>query len=93
MARTTKLHHSGMKKLLHSSDVERYLESRARKVLARAEATAPVVTGDYKRGLHLETVQHPSRVVVRVAGSTDHDLAVEADHGTLSRALDAARGA
>ena len=34
---------------------------------------------------------HTDRLVVRVAGSTDHDLVVEANTGNLARALDSAR--
>ena len=79
----------GVRKLLTSSEVRRYLTTLAEEVLREAQATAPVWEGDYVDGLHIEH-KTTDRVVVRVRGDTDHDWFVEADHGTLARALDAA---
>lgn len=91
MARTKlKLNHRGIGELLNSDEVGDMLEEKMRPALARAKATAPVDSGDYRDGLHLERI-HTDRVVVRIVGSTDHDLAVEADTGNLARALDEAR--
>lgn len=87
-----KLNSGGIGELLHSGEVEAMLSGKMAAALSTAQANAPVKTGAYRAGLHLEVVQHPTRVVVRVAGSTDHDMIVEADHGTLARALDAAGG-
>jgi hypothetical protein len=70
-------------------DVRNELRRRAEKVLAQAKATAPVATGEYRNGLHLEEMPDGS---IRVAGSTDHDIYVEADTGNLLRSLDAAGG-
>lgn len=82
----------GMAELLKSDDIRRMLEKKAEKVLDEAQADAPFVTGDYRESLHVETVEHPSRVVARVAAGVDYAMEVEANHGTLSRALDAAGG-
>ena len=65
---------------------------RIGRVLSKAEASAPVESGDYRRSLHTERVEHPTRPVLRVVADVDYALAVEGKHGTLSRALDAAGG-
>lgn len=67
------------------------LMPRAQRVLGAAKANAPVVTGRYKDSLHIEVVEHPTRVVVQVVADAPHAHLVEADHGVLSRARDAAR--
>lgn len=81
---------SGMAALLKSGEVRSELTKRAEAVLAAAQASAPVETGAYKAGLHIEQAT-TDRAVVRVAGSTDHDWVVEANAGNLARALDAGR--
>lgn len=92
MAGVTKLNHAGMAALLKSGEVRAFVTTRAERVLAAAKASAPVDTGAYRDGLHLEEAT-TDRAVARVVGGSDHDLIVEADHGTLARALDAAGGA
>jgi hypothetical protein len=93
MARTkVVLNGGGMRSLLKDSGVVDHLEGRMEDVLADAVANAPVDTGAYVDSLRLETVEHPTRTVVRVVADVDHALAVEAGTGTLSRALDAAGG-
>lgn len=84
--------HSGMSELLHDPGVGGELERRMQRALVEAEASAPVVSGTYRDRLKVETVQHPSRVVVRLVADVDYAMIVEAAHGTLSRALDAAGG-
>lgn len=71
--------------------VEAMLTRRGERALATARANAPVVSGDYRNGLHLE-VTHTDRMVVRVVSDVDYTLAVEADTGNLARALDSAGG-
>lgn len=90
MAGVVTLNYAGMRALLRSSKVERMLSGRMERVLAVAQANAPVASGDYRDGLHIEVVQHPTRVTVRVVGSTDHDLVIESRTGNLARSLDAA---
>jgi hypothetical protein len=83
--------HQGIGELLKSAEVRAALTARAERSLAKAKADAPVKSGEYRDGLHL--VQDTTdRAVVRVAGSTQHDWYVEATHGVLARALDAAGG-
>jgi hypothetical protein len=93
MARTrVVLKGAGMRALLKDAGVVGHLEDRMDNVLAEAVANAPVDTGAYVDSLHLETVEHPTRTVVRVVADVEHALAVEATTGNLSRALDAAGG-
>jgi Bacteriophage HK97-gp10, putative tail-component len=91
MPRKLKLNEAGIRELLKSDKVRDMLIPRAERVLAAAEANAPVVTGTYKRSLHIEVAAHPTRVVVQVVADAPHAHLVEADHGVLSRARDAAR--
>lgn len=90
MATRTRLNSAGMRALLNSADVRAELTERAERVLAKAQADAPVATGAYRDGLHI--IQDTTdRAVVRVSGGTDHDWIVEANTGNLARALDAGR--
>lgn len=91
MARTrVVMNPRGIRELLNSDDVADMLEQKMQPALAQAKANAPVKSGAYRDGLHLER-DRTDRVVVRLAGGTDHDLVVEADTGNLARALDAVR--
>lgn len=83
------LNHDGMAALLKSGEVRAELTSLAGSVLSAAQSGAPVATGEYRDGLHIEQAT-TDRAVVRVAGSSDHDWIVEARTGNLARALDAA---
>lgn len=82
------LNHSGVRALLNDPGVRADLTSRAARVLAQAKATAPVDTGEYRDGLHIEQAT-TDRAVVRVAGGGGHDWIVEHRTGNLARALDA----
>jgi hypothetical protein len=84
------LDYEGMGELLRSAGVRAALTARMERVLETAKANAPVKTGAYRDGLHLEQ-RTTDRAVVRVAGSTDHDWLVEADTGNLARSLGTAR--
>lgn len=75
--------------LLKSDDVRDDLTTRAERVLAKAKADAPVVTGNYRDGLAI--VQDTTdRAAVRVVGTAPHSHLVEAKTGNLARSLDAA---
>lgn len=90
MAARIKLNHAAMAALLKSDGVRADLTVRAQRVLAAAQSSAPVVTGNYRDGLAI--IQDTTdRAVVRVAGTAPHSHLVEANHGTLARALDAGR--
>jgi len=81
-----------MRELLGDPGVARYLHERMVPAEAVAHSIAPVVTGDYDRSIHLEDHREPSgRVVCRLGASVIYAAAVEASHGTLARAFQAAR--
>lgn len=86
-----KLNYKGIGELLKSPEVAAYLMRLGGEVLREAQANAPVATGAYRDGLHLEVEDHKTRTVVRVRGNTDHDWYVEAETGNLARAMDAAK--
>lgn len=89
----------GMRELLGDPGVEAYLLAKMAPVEAAAIATAPVGKppgdphpGEYKASIRLYAHRESSgRVVARVEAGTDHAFLVEAKHGTLGRAMDAAR--
>lgn len=86
-----KLDSAGIQRLLESGEVRKDLTDRAERVLAAAQASAPVVSGDYLDGLGI--VQDTTdRAVVRVVGTAPHSHLVEANTGNLARALDSAGG-
>ena len=62
-------------------------EQRAHRVADQARADAPVVSGAYRNGITVERVDGQ----VRVGSTVRYAKYVEADHGTLARAVDAAR--
>lgn len=90
MAGKIKLNSRGIGEVLRSGGVRADLTSRMERALSAAKSNAPVASGAYRDGLHLEQAT-TDRAVVRIVGSTDHDLVVEADTGNLARALDQAR--
>lgn len=93
MAARVKLNSKAVQALLDGEQgVRELLMARAERVLASAEANAPVKTGDYKSRLAISE-DHTDRLVLRVGSSAPHAHLVEAEHGTMARALDAAGGA
>lgn len=83
----------GIAQLLNSAGVQGDIADRGERILAAARADAPVESGEYRDNLHLEKVTRADGVEgVQVTSGTDHDIYVEAEHGTLARALDAAAG-
>ncbi len=86
-----KLNSAGMRDLLNGNEVESFLEGRGEAVLRAAQSSAPVASGEYRDSLRMWTEQHATRVVVRVGSDVPHAYVVEANHGTLARALDAGR--
>lgn len=89
MATRVTLNSAGVAALLRSRGVDQALEILARRVEARAKATAPVETGEYRDSIHVET-RLRGRVVKRIGSGVDHARVVEAKTGNLARALDAA---
>lgn len=76
--------------LLRSAGVQALEMQAAQRVLAQAQATAPVKIGDYKAGLHIERAERKYRTAFLVVGSDWKTLLVEAKTGNLARALKSA---
>jgi hypothetical protein len=70
-----------------SSRVRAIVTQKAEQVAARARATAPVDTGDYVNGIHVEVKESAHRVVATVVASSEHSMIVESQTGNLRRAL------
>lgn len=88
------LNGAGVRALLTDPGVQADLQRRADAVLREAQATAPRKTGHYADGLFTMAETHTgrsSRAAVHVGARADYSLAVEATHGVLTRALDAAK--
>lgn len=79
----------GMRSLAKSSGVRDLLTDKAENVLRTAQSIAPVDTGDYADSLHLVQAT-TDRAVVRVVSDLSYAYVVEANTGTLARALDSA---
>lgn len=88
----------GMRGLLNDPGVTAAVKGEADKVLREAQDAAPVKSGRYRESLGLQRVTvtpfSRSKAVPRagyaVGSTAPYALAVEANHGVLSRALDAA---
>ena len=72
--------------LLTSPGVEEITMEATERVANRARATAPVNTGDYKRGLKTSK-KRQKRIVGLVQDTDPKTLGVEADTGNLARAV------
>lgn len=70
--------------------VEAMLDASAERALAAAQSSAPVASGAYRDSLRVET-DHTDRMVKRIVSDVDYAMVVEANTGTLARALDAAK--
>lgn len=75
------------KSILRSAGVDTLTKSAAERILARAKATAPVDTGDYRRGLQIKKTRGATRDVYLVIGTDWKTLLVESKTGNLARAL------
>lgn len=82
---------SGYAELLTADLADRACRPRAERVLAAAQSTAPVATGEYRSSLKIVADLHPSRRALHITSDAPHAMAVEAKTGNLARALDAGR--
>lgn len=81
----------GMRSLLTDRGVGADLTKRAERVAARARATAPVATGEYRDSITVET-DVTDRVVARVVARDRKSHLIESRTGNLTRAIDSAGG-
>lgn len=83
------LHQKAIDALVLDDGVAQEMEERGERVAAAARATAPVASGAYRDSI--EVVSRPEGGV-NIEASVRYAIFVEADTGTLARALDAAGG-
>ncbi|MGL5910669.1 MAG: HK97 gp10 family phage protein [Phycicoccus sp.] len=91
MATRVQLVSAGMAEMLNSAGVAAAMMSRAQRVRDVAQGLAPVDTGTYRQSI-VAYAARTDRAVARVTATVYYAPAVEADHGVLQRALDAAGG-
>lgn len=84
------VHKAAVERLRGRRDVGEALQDRMKKVHEAAYADAPVVSGEYRASLRTELVDNGGVQSARVVAGVPYAIYVEAEHGTLSRALDAA---
>ncbi|OIU88658.1 HK97 gp10 family phage protein [Microbacterium sp. AR7-10] len=77
--------------ILRQPKVENIVDAAAERALAKARADAPVDSGDYRDGLHIEHHESRYRRVTRVVGSDEKTLLIESKTGNLARALKQAK--
>ncbi len=77
--------------VLREPKVEALVDAAADRALARAKASAPVDSGDYRDGLHIEHHESRYRRAARVVGSDEKTMLLESRTGNLARALKAAK--
>lgn len=73
--------------IMRTAGVERLTDAAAERALAIAKADAPVDSGEYRDGLHIEHRQSRYRRVTRVVGDDAKTLLIESKTGNLARAL------
>ncbi|NVM97826.1 HK97 gp10 family phage protein [Arthrobacter sp. SDTb3-6] len=73
--------------VLNSAPVVGIVTGVAHKVEAEAKAAAPVDTGEYRDGIHVEVKRRGKRTVAVVVASSRHSMIVESRTGNLARAL------
>lgn len=77
--------------ILNSAGAKQLSRQATERALAAAQASAPVDTGDYRNGLHIEEVKRAHRTTYMVVGSDAKTLLVESQTGNLAKALKKAR--
>lgn len=70
-----------------SPEVTRLCVEAAEKIAAAARATAPVDSGDYRRGIRVEVVARAHRNVALVVGADPKTMLIESTTGNLARSL------
>jgi len=73
--------------ILNSPPVVSIVTAVAHRVESTAKAAAPVDTGEYRDGIHVEVRRRAKRTVAVVVASSPHSMFVESRTGNLARAL------
>lgn len=82
-----KLNSAGMQELLLSGEVQAMLNGIAEEVAARARATAPVETGEYRDSIHTRENPTPNRARAEVVAEDDKAMVIESRTRNLGSAL------
>jgi hypothetical protein len=77
--------------VLRQPKVEAITDAAGARALAAAQSSAPVDSGDYRDGLHIEHHESRYRRTTRVVGSDNKTMLIESKTGNLARALKAAK--
>lgn len=91
MPTRVELNSAGMRAMLNSPGIAAAMMARATRVRDVARGLAPVESGRYRASITVYAAR-TDRAVARVGSHVPYAAAVEADHGVLQRALDAAGG-
>jgi hypothetical protein len=75
---------AGIAQMLQDADLREYGEN----VADAAKANAPVLSGDYRDSIHVEDA--PDGLGVVIVSDIEYAMSIEANDGTLARALDSA---
>jgi hypothetical protein len=82
----------GIGKMLKEQFIADDMHARAERVLAAAQANAPVgETGDLAASLHITDEIHAGRAASHVGADVPYAMLIESQTGFLARALDSAR--
>lgn len=87
---TVKFDQSFFDSIMRSAGVQSLEMEAAQRVLAQAQATAPVDTGAYKAGLQIVRAERKYRTAYLVEGTDEKTMLVESKTGNLARALKSA---
>lgn len=93
MAEKMRFNAQFFEQILNSQGISRMCEERANAAAAIARRTAPVDSGDYQRGITVQTKKIGDRVSGLVVGNDWKTLLIESKTGNLARALRAAKRA
>lgn len=85
--RDVRMNIHGLREVLRSEGMQQVLRDAAEPIAARARATAPVDSGEYRDSIHVETEVHRYVAVARVVASDRKAPIIEAKTGNLARAL------
>ena len=84
-----KWNESFFSKLGHSPEVTALIRGKAESVAARARATAPVDTGEYRDSISVRIRSAATRNVALVVADDEKAMLIESKTGNLARALNA----
>lgn len=89
MAGKVKINNEYFDKLGHSPEVTALCVGIAERGAGIARSTAPVDTGAYRDGIHVEVKRAAHRNVALIVGDDEKTMLIESTTGNLARALGA----